>query len=103
MRNTWLTRIIRSPTEHLNFLFDTINKTLDKMGIPDPNKPSLEEEPNEPTSEDDSDGSETDPLLPRSRRSDNSSDDGMSEGCVAFSYGLFRSYWNFQRWNYSSL
>jgi len=100
---TWLTRTARSPTAHLDFLFESINRTLDEMGIPDPNNPSLEEEPNEPTSEDDSDGSETDPLLPPSRSSDNSSDDETSEGCVAFLYGLVRSYWNFQRWNYSSL
>ena len=103
MRVTWLTTITRSPTEYLDFLFESVIKTLDEMGIPDPNKHSLEEEPNEPTSEDDSDGSETDPLLPRSRWSDRGSDDGTSAGCVASLYGLVRSYWNFQRWKYSSL
>ena len=96
MLDSWLTWIVRSPSEHLKFVLDSSVYTFEQMGIKDPNRESSVGES--------SDGRENDPLLPRPGRSEISSDGGTSDaGCLTFLSDLVRSCWGFQRWKYSSL
>ena len=97
MEDVWLTKMIRSPAEHLYFLLNSHVSTFEDMGVPDPNHI-------ESSAEDTSDSSERDPLLGHSRWSDSSSaDESFDAGCAGFVCGLVRAYWNFQPWRYSSL
>jgi hypothetical protein len=89
--------MIRSPTEHLDFLLNLHVSTFEDMGIPDPNHIGS-------SAEDVSDSSENDPLLGQSRWSDSSSANESSDAnCVGFVCELVHAYWNFQRWKYSSI
>jgi hypothetical protein len=89
--------MIRSPTEHLDFLLNLHGSTFEDMDIPDPNHI-------ESSAEDVSDSSENDPLLGQFRWSDSSSADESPDASLAgLVCVLVRAYWNFQRWRYSSL
>ena len=84
MLDSWLTLIVRSPSEHLKFVLDSSVYTFEQMGIKDPSRESSVGES--------SDGRENDPLLPRPGRSEISSDGETSDAeCLTFLSGLVRS------------